>query len=92
VAGGSWACAEWVILWSSGAARWSAHPGLFCARIREAVEWAGPAHAVSEIDGEPGLLDTVLDICRDNPGDAQRLCTALWQVTDAECVVGVGCK
>lgn len=29
----------------------------------------------------PGLLDTVLDVCQDNPGDAQRFCTALWQVT-----------
>ena len=30
-----------------------------------------------------GVLDAVLDTCHDNPGDAQRLCTALWQVTSA---------
>jgi hypothetical protein len=29
----------------------------------------------------PGLLDAVLDACHDNPGDVQRFCTALWQVT-----------
>ena len=29
----------------------------------------------------PGLLDTILDVCQDNPGDVQRFCTALWQVT-----------
>lgn len=29
----------------------------------------------------PGVLDGILDACRDNPGDAQRFCTALWQVT-----------
>lgn len=28
-----------------------------------------------------GVLDEVLDVCHDNPGDTQRLCTALWQVT-----------
>jgi len=27
------------------------------------------------------LLDGILDVCNDNPGDVQRLCTALWQVT-----------
>ncbi len=29
----------------------------------------------------PELLDSVLDVCQDNPGDVQRFCTALWQVT-----------
>ena len=28
-----------------------------------------------------GILDEVLDMCHDNPGDTQRFCTALWQVT-----------
>lgn len=29
----------------------------------------------------PDLLDTICDLCHDNPGDVQRFCTALWQVT-----------
>lgn len=29
----------------------------------------------------PGLLDDICDLCHDNPGDVQRFCTALWQVT-----------
>ncbi|MBK9471039.1 MAG: ATP-binding protein [bacterium] len=29
----------------------------------------------------PELLDTICDLCHDNPGDVQRFCTALWQVT-----------
>ena len=29
----------------------------------------------------PGLLDTICELCHDNPGDVQRFCTALWQVT-----------
>ncbi len=29
----------------------------------------------------PGLLDAILDVCQDNPGDVQRFCAALWQVT-----------
>lgn len=29
----------------------------------------------------PDLLDSVLDVCQDNPGDVQRFCAALWQVT-----------
>ena len=28
-----------------------------------------------------GVLEAILDTCQDNPGDAQRFCTALWQVT-----------
>lgn len=28
-----------------------------------------------------GVLDGILNACHDNPGDVQRLCTALWQVT-----------
>jgi len=30
-----------------------------------------------------GVLDAVLEACHDNPGNAQRFCTALWQVADA---------
>ena len=30
-----------------------------------------------------GFLDTVLDICSDNPGAVQRFCTALWQATSS---------
>ncbi len=29
----------------------------------------------------PELLDRILDVCQDNPGDVQRFCAALWQVT-----------
>lgn len=29
----------------------------------------------------PGLLDDICELCHDNPGDVQRFCTALWQVT-----------
>lgn len=36
---------------------------------------------------EAGLLDVILDACHDNPGDTQRFCTALWQVTGAGQVV-----
>jgi hypothetical protein len=31
----------------------------------------------------PNLLDAILDLCHDNPGDVQRFCTALWQVTSS---------
>ena len=30
---------------------------------------------------KPELLDAICDLCHDNPGDVQRYCTALWQVT-----------
>ena len=36
---------------------------------------------------EDGLLEIILDACHDNPGDAQRFCTALWQVTEAGQVI-----
>lgn len=28
-----------------------------------------------------GVIDAILDLCQENPGDVQRFCTALWQVT-----------
>lgn len=37
---------------------------------------------------EAGLIDSILDACLDNPGDAQRYCTALWQVTDEGQTIG----
>lgn len=35
----------------------------------------------------PGLLGTIMDLCHDNPGDVQRLCIAVWQVTSSGQVV-----
>lgn len=37
-----------------------------------------------------GVLDQILDACRDNPGNAQRFCTALWQVTDSGQLIDEG--
>ncbi len=33
---------------------------------------------------EKGLLDTIIELCGDNPGAVQRFCTALWQATDRD--------
>ncbi|MBM4130222.1 ATP-binding protein [bacterium] len=41
-----------------------------------AAKFAGARRTVA-----PGLLDDICDLCHDNPGDVQRFCTALWQVT-----------
>ena len=38
----------------------------------------------------PGVLDGILDACQDNPGHAQRFCTALWQVSSPGDVIDAG--
>lgn len=35
----------------------------------------------------PGVIDAILDLCQENPGDVQRFCIALWQVTSAGRVI-----